>query len=209
LYLITNPHITILHTYELSDRIIKFETGIDDATLQLAKKKFQNDRKFLFKDTYVHIINADRYQKYIGEKNDVAKESLRRLIPKSVSSYFKGLSDTPIYTPIDTQSIGSRNKKPEIRNQKSEYSENFIKFYELYPRKIGKQKAYLAFKKVEEEFEDIMEGLERHEFTDDPKFIPHPTTWLNGRRWEDEGNVIRRVKKREMTEEELLKSVGL
>ena len=40
-------------------------------------------------------------------------------------------------------------------------------------------------------FREILAGLERHRNSeqwvkDDGRFIPHPTTWLNGERWKDE-----------------------
>ncbi len=34
--------------------------------------------------------------------------------------------------------------------------------------------------------ETIMAGLARAEFSANPKYIPHPATWLNGGGWEDE-----------------------
>ena len=66
----------------------------------------------------------------------------------------------------------------------------FEKFWEAYPRKVGKRDALKAFQKVAKEkrttFEKLMEGLERYK-----KFKPtkldycHPATWLNGDRWDD------------------------
>lgn len=77
----------------------------------------------------------------------------------------------------------------------------FASFWKLYPRKTDKAKAQKAWDKLRPDqplFEQIMAGLGRHcasrdWLKDDGQFIPHPTTWLNGKRWEDEvkpaGNV--------------------
>lgn len=32
----------------------------------------------------------------------------------------------------------------------------------------------------------IMAGLAAHRFSDDPQYVPHPSTWLNGERWADQ-----------------------
>ena len=72
----------------------------------------------------------------------------------------------------------------------------FEVFWERYPKKLNKSKAKIAFNrecKSEEKLKIILDALEQHKKQDDwmkenGKFIPHPTTWLNGRRWEDEIN---------------------
>ncbi|EIM14014.1 hypothetical protein [Pseudomonas chlororaphis] len=70
----------------------------------------------------------------------------------------------------------------------------FPKFWKLYPNKKGKVAAEKAWKKLKvtsELFALIAEGLAKQAVSepwvkDGGKFIPHPSTWLNGRRWEDE-----------------------
>jgi len=72
----------------------------------------------------------------------------------------------------------------------------FQKFWESYPRKIAKPKAEIAFKKINPDeilLEKILSGLEDAKQSpqwtkDNGEFIPHPTTWLNQRRWEDQIN---------------------
>lgn len=69
--------------------------------------------------------------------------------------------------------------------------EAFKKFWEIYPRKAGKQAAEKAFLKAiaNVDAEDVIAGATR--FAEDPnlppkQFIPHPATWLNGGCWDDE-----------------------
>lgn len=70
----------------------------------------------------------------------------------------------------------------------------FAKFWKLYPNKKGKAKAEAAWKKLklnDDLTNQIFDGLARYcvspDWTKDGgQFIPHPTTWLNGKRWEDE-----------------------
>jgi hypothetical protein len=66
----------------------------------------------------------------------------------------------------------------------------FDMFWQVYPRKAGKQAAMKAFSKACElvEASVIVEAAQC--FRDDPnrtdEFTPHPTTWLNQGRWDDE-----------------------
>jgi DNA replication protein DnaC len=56
----------------------------------------------------------------------------------------------------------------------------FDAFWTLYPRKVAKLAALRAWNKrvAPLEVPDVMAGLNQ--------YIPHATTWLNGRRWEDD-----------------------
>lgn len=70
----------------------------------------------------------------------------------------------------------------------------FIEFWNLYPKKVNKKKAKDKFCKVcknLEIFNKLMNGLtiqieSKDWLKDNGQFIPHPFTWLNGERWEDE-----------------------
>lgn len=70
----------------------------------------------------------------------------------------------------------------------------FDKFWKLYPRKVNKKKAKDKFFRIckdENTFNAIMRGLKKQmksvEWQNEGgKYIPHPTTWLNGERWLDE-----------------------
>ncbi len=72
----------------------------------------------------------------------------------------------------------------------------FDVFWSSYPRKTAKQDAFKAFEKlhlVNGDFEKVLAALEAAKASeqwgrDDGKFIPHASTWLNGRRFEDEGH---------------------
>ena len=68
--------------------------------------------------------------------------------------------------------------------------DRFAEFWQAYPRKVAKPAAEKAWRKVAAEADAIMAGLRRQAgceqwAKDGGQFIPHPATWLNGRRWED------------------------
>lgn len=71
------------------------------------------------------------------------------------------------------------------------FDDDFAEWWSLYPRKVGKQAAARRYatarKKVSAQ--DLLDGL-RSQLpamqASDPKFVPHPETWLSQGRWEDE-----------------------
>lgn len=70
----------------------------------------------------------------------------------------------------------------------------FDQFWKLYPRKVGKQTALKAWAKLKPDmilFAEMEKALEIAKRSPDwlkdaGQYIPHPSVWLNGRRWEDE-----------------------
>ena len=67
-------------------------------------------------------------------------------------------------------------------------------FWENYPKKLDKKNAKKSFDKIkpnEELVNEMVKQIERFKDTKEwkdgnGKYIPYPSTWLNGRRWEDE-----------------------
>lgn len=71
-------------------------------------------------------------------------------------------------------------------------AQGFDAFWQAYPRKINKQAARAAFERATKRGilpTAIIEGLHAHleadAFSSEEKYIPHATTWLNGKRWLD------------------------
>ena len=120
IYLLTNPKVNIIATYEIRTSQIALDTGLTKSTIEQVLDKFNQDKKFLRINQFIHIVNADKFQTYSGKKNEVAKEKEWLLLPSSMKADIHRILNTPIDTPIDTPSIGSRNQKSEIRSQKLE-----------------------------------------------------------------------------------------
>ena len=93
--------------------------------------------------------------------------------------------------------LGSNNLgNNEVVLVKSTYAtiNEFERWWDKYPRKVGKYKAASLFSKVRQEVElnvllDATDKFAEAMKDQEKKFIPHPTTWLNGRRWNDELSV--------------------
>jgi hypothetical protein len=64
----------------------------------------------------------------------------------------------------------------------------FEAFWSAYPRKVGRGAAARAFAAAcrKAPAEEIIAAVQQASWHTNPKFIPHPTTWLHGERWTDE-----------------------
>lgn len=87
-----------------------------------------------------------------------------------------------------------REEKRREEKKETDSDFNFDQFWKQYPNKVAKANALKAWKKIKPDsslLAKILESLEVAKSSDGWKkdggrFIPHPTTWLNGKRWEDE-----------------------
>ena len=104
----------------------------------------------------------------------------------------------------------SRIHSPEARSQKPEAKdpikgafigtlkgcEAFGRFWDTYPRKTGKKAALHAWSKAGDkpDIEEIVTAIEAQKQSaqwqkDGGQFIPHPATWLNQGRWDDDPEI--------------------
>ena len=95
----------------------------------------------------------------------------------------------------------------EIKKERTVYmSEDFDEFWKMFPKKQGKFEAQKAWSKLSlPERALVLERLPRHITKqdwqkDNGKYIPHASTWLNQRRWEDELEVDLEAQEREKFE---------
>jgi len=80
----------------------------------------------------------------------------------------------------------------ELKNTRT--NNLFDLFWSKYPRKVGKENARRAFEKLKVDdslLNTLLSAVESQGgseqwLRDGGKYIPHPATWLNGKRWEDE-----------------------
>lgn len=95
--------------------------------------------------------------------------------------------------------ISSSNDKgtkevKKVKKNSTQDEELFNKFWAEYPKKRDKQSSKKAFTKLNVDvklFDKMMASLSQFKNSYDwqknnGQYIPYPSTWLNGRRWEDE-----------------------
>lgn len=149
------------------------ELNSNPSTIWKRMKKLKNIKNLTIQSnnqySLISIINWECYHK---EENKSDNQSNNQVTTK------EQLSDT--------------DKNVKNVNNKSIYTYNFLKFWEAYPNKKGKGAALKAYKNIKEPkpmLKEILIALQNSnnsESWQDKKYIPHPSTWLNQRRWEDE-----------------------
>jgi hypothetical protein len=83
---------------------------------------------------------------------------------------------------------------PRKRGEPRTVSDDFEKFWAAYPRKTAKKNAVRAWQKLkpdEPTLDTVLNAIENQKKSeqwqrDGGQYIPHPATWLNQCRWEDE-----------------------
>lgn len=84
---------------------------------------------------------------------------------------------------------------------------DFDTFWALVPRRVGKKAAERAWRSVERrgESQEAIDGMRAYarafaQSCTDLKYVPHPSTWLNRRGWEDDLEAVFPSQKPRMTE---------
>ena len=120
IYLVTNRNIGMSGIYELPDRVICFDTGINQSEIDSVKKELSGKVSF-FKD-WIFVVNSTRYNTFKGEKLEVAKGNEVSQVPSDVKKMLvKGKddrvsiphrypSDTSISSPININISKGSNK---------------------------------------------------------------------------------------------------
>jgi uncharacterized protein YdaU (DUF1376 family) len=126
----------------------------------------------------------EEYRSFVDKKSLAGKASAEQRKNKRITH------DEHVLNECSTDVQLTTNHKPITNNQNKESIDRFDVFWKQYPRKVAKANALKAWSKLK--VDDIVlkkmlvaiseQGLP----TRDQQYIPHPASWLNGRRWEDE-----------------------
>ena len=200
-YLLTTPHANMIGLYYLPKIFISHETGL---TMQGASKGLQRCIEAGFcrydeENEMVWVVEMAIHQigelkatdnRCIGIQNEYDRlpESLyfQEFYEKYASIFHmkKQRGNTsPLQAPSDT--LRSQEQEQE-QEQEQDYFESF---WSEYPNKTAKQAAIKAWQKLKPSdslFNLMMAALKKQKPYFKIGFIPHPATWLNGRRWEDD-----------------------
>lgn len=156
------------------------ETGINESKIERILKCFENEQQIEqqtnSKFRIISIVNWNEYQ------------TTEQQIEQPVNSE----------RTTGEQLVNTNNKEKKDKKDKNKYTSAFLSFYSAYPKHIGREPAWQAWKKLNGTCPDVqiiiakIEEMKKSDdwLKDNGKFIPHPATWLNQKRWEDEGVVL-------------------
>lgn len=152
----------------------------------------------------VGIIKKDDNQYHIQFIDDQLAELMdirqKRSMAGKASAQAR-IADVPPTPPSNKPPENKEEKSKEEKRRvlksvqqvlnKCSTSVEFSTFWQAYPRKDGKAKAFESWEKhgCSAILPKILETIEKYKKTEqwqDKKYIPMPSTWLNQGRWEDE-----------------------
>ncbi len=148
---------------------------------------------------------------YMRYRNERDKEKRREQNRKSQETY-RGKQKNKQNKPKSAQAEAEAEALKDNRSNAhvsddtpSNNGELFDRFWTEYPRKVGKVKCrqiWARLKPSAELAEKIVAAVKAYKRTDqwqkdNGEFIPHPATWLNQERWEDEIPVLPEPKRGE------------
>lgn len=128
--------------------------------------------------------NWARYQ------GDISTNRVRRFREKHATDETNAVVTGDVSHETD-ETAQKRREREEKRRDIGAYTHGFVSFWGLYPRRVGKDDAYSAWKK--RECEKIADGIIAalksqvgYLMRDGVQYVPHPSTWINQGRWKDE-----------------------
>lgn len=184
-----------ISTRQVTEHIkaLKAKTWID-VTGPRTKRYIEPTEKALY------LWKKPSIEENLYRRNHLEKKP-SRTIEGSLSNYrgflppknIENIESIDISANQDLRKCAPSQKHKAEREGQSAKGELFSKFWKAYPRKRDKakaQRAFLKIKNIEKVFPVMMQALEKQKASadwqkDGGQFIPYPTTWLNGERWED------------------------
>ncbi|MGN1057203.1 MAG: hypothetical protein ACI4QS_10880 [Comamonas sp.] len=156
--------------------------GFIDDNLNLLnweKRQFKNDST---------TSSAERVRRFREKKKQVsnADETLHETLPVTL--------DNAADTDTDTEQNRNKRERKTDRSASAQLEDLFNRFWVAYPRKIGKDAARSAFAKRKPDeamLGQMLSAIDAQKQTeqwqrDGGQYIPHPSTWLNQGRFNDE-----------------------
>ena len=129
---------------------------------------------------------------------DGRKRFLKSCLSKIEKQNFKNCNADIQNLKDSNTSSNTRSKSNTRKRVEGEIPDGFAEFYSAYPRKVSKQNAIKAWIKLgaadsrelaDRIIADVRKRVEGEWAGKDMQYIPHPSTYLNQKRWEDETGV--------------------
>lgn len=133
-------------------------------------------------------INKWSERQYSSDSSTERVHKFRNKNGETLQKRYRNGNVTPLSVSVSESNSVSISKKKN--KEKKESLPDFELFWKAYPRHIAKPIARKAFLKINPDRELLNRILSAVEFQkngwSDPKYIPHPSTWLNQERWTDD-----------------------
>jgi predicted phage replisome organizer len=151
------------------------------ATVRLALKTFEQFGMIEISDEhFISVCNWEKHQNIEGLEKIREQNRLR----KQKEREHKKILIAPCDSHVTVAQGHALDIDKDIDKEKNIYSNEFERFWDLYPRKVDKKKALKAFKTAikQHSIESIVNGTKKYAQSvqkTEKQFIKHPATFLN------------------------------
>jgi len=179
----------LVHLLSLPENWVVYK-GLIWKEMNMGREQFNKHWKGLVEKGYVISIRMiDNETNLVKGWNHVVYEE--PVLPDERTDQFSdllniGQSENPYLNKVINEE--SNNLTKETLNKETIFEE----LWNLYDKKVSKEASYKAFKNVlQKEYDEIRNNIPLFikQFTD-KQFQPHFSTYLNGKRWQDELKLV-------------------
>ena len=171
---------------ELRDRLVAQRLWIDHSAIGEVKRRLIEAR--LINEDWQPIAWDKR--QFVSDRDPTAAERARRYRQKKkdkTASRVTSRNENGAVTPLDTDT--DTDTKENTRSSAAA-PDRFADFWDVYPKKVKKQEAKKKWKarKLDQKADEIIADVKARQTKDGrwlEGFVPDPTTYINGSRWED------------------------
>ena len=184
----------LLDFYFLHEKPIKHR----DVARQIGMREHEEDVMTVLNEFFISTEDgfvSPRADKEIKQYKEFAEAGKRGAAKRWGTPPNGEAISPPNATPIATNNHKplTINHKPITNKPKTKLleSDEFLQFWNAYPKKVGKDKALESWNKTRPNIEEVLKALDWQVksdqwFKNGGQFIPNPTTYLNQGRWKDE-----------------------
>ena len=209
------PKILAAKLFPLKDiRVNQIEDGLRALALAELVTLYTVDGK-----PFLQMSTWERHQQIRAKKSKYPAPESSLLTMDSACNQLISDDSKCARNPIQSESESESESK--TKTERARLDAAFERFWAAYPRKTDKKdakKAFFRLKPDEGLLNLLLAAIEKQKKSaqwaeEGGRFVPHPSTWLNGCRWEDElpkavpkwaNDADHAYTQREYTEEELL-----
>lgn len=168
------------------------------------EKQFRKLSPDAFHRTFWELYDYQRNGIQVPEHEDPLEDCIVSFVVPQIQNRLNGAKAGGTLPPTLPPTSGGTPLKlsqDKLSQDKLSYTpsggvgdDGFEKFWDVYPRKEGKQNASKAWDKLcpdEELLHRILDAIALQKesdqwMRDNGRYIPLPASWINGKRWEDE-----------------------
>ena len=190
-YIRTEEEPNLEGTLQMAFTLMKIKV---DAQIETYNKKVVTNQKIGMEKMEREIPSGTKKSTSDEMVQAIKHKSIKAISSKAISNKATSEDPPPISPPEGADGFGEPlPEEAPAPKEPSVYEERFGRFWEAYPKKIGKgaaRSSFIKLKPSEALTAKMLDAIAKAKQTaqwqkDRGQYIPNPATWLNQSRWED------------------------